>query len=256
MGLKKFIQTSVTHALENLKNPFDIIAMYWLLSLILIFTAEAKQSRAAEVPVNSTEYLHIRYLVDRKLMPDGKLNLLYPHYKMSRLKSALLAYNFIRHAVEDRGYVLRPQWWGVRPEYLDVHKIHFLKGRLMFLLDKGVFAETGWQKFEPQKFLNRYEMIRLGYEILRALEGIPHIELNPRAIKIKRLFKDVPHWHYAAPMLVAFNSLGIVQKNWGENFEGNEEVDRFEIAKFMVGIIKLMKSLPPESINQKKASHD
>ena len=97
---------------------------------------------------------------------------------------------------------MRSNWLGVRPEYLDVHKIHFLYGRLVLLLDNGIFAETGWQNFEPQKFLSRYEMIRLGYEILRAIQGIPYIELNPRAIKIKRIFKDVPHWHYAAPMLV------------------------------------------------------
>ena len=223
--------------------------MSWLLLLILVSMSHAYDKRDLVVPVNSTEYLHIRYLVDRKIMPDGKLNLIHPYSKISRQKSALLAYNFIRHTIEDRGYTLRSNWLGVRPEYSDVHKIHFLYGRLNFLLDNGIFAETGWQNFEPQKFLSRYEMIRLGYEILRAIDGIPYIELNPRAIKIKRIFKDVPHWHYAAPMLVALNKLGIISKNWGENFQGDDEVDRFEMARFIVGIIQFMKRNPPESLN-------
>ena len=220
--------------------------MYWLLLLILFSTSDAKNLRDNRVPVNSIEHLHVRYLVDRKLMPDGKLNLIYPNSKISRQKSAILAYNFLRHVVEDRGYELRSQWLGVRPEYRDVHKIHFLRGRLMFLLDYGIFAETGWHDFESQKFLSRYELVRLGYEILRALKGIPHIELNPRAIPIKRLFKDVPKWHYAAPMLVALNNLGIITENWGKNFQGDDEVNRFEVARFMVGIIQFMKRNPPE----------
>ena len=224
--------------------------MYWLLFLILSSTSNTEDFQNRSVNENSIQHLHIRYLVDRKLMPDGKLNLIYPNSKISRQKSAILAYNFLRHVVEDRGYKLRSQWLGARPEYQDVHKIHFLRGRLMFLLDYGIFAETGWHNFESQKFLSRYELVRLGYEILRALEKIPHIELNPRAIPIKRLFKDVPNWHYAAPMLVALNNMGIIIENWGQNFQGDDEVDRFEVARFMVGIIQFMKRNPPEKLQQ------
>ena len=78
--------------------------MSWLLLLILVSISHAYDKRDVVVPVNSIEYLHIRYLVDRKIMPDGKLNLLHPYSKISRQKSALLAYNFIRHTIEDRGY--------------------------------------------------------------------------------------------------------------------------------------------------------
>ena len=50
-------------------------------------------------------------------------------------------------------------------------------------------------------------------------------------------------------MLVALNKLGIIFENWGENFRGDDEVDRFEMARFIVGIIQFMKRNPPESLN-------
>ena len=118
----------------KIKRSLRYMSHVLLVIAHLSFYIASYDKRDVVVPVNSTEYLHIRYLVDRKIMPDGKLNLLHPNSKISRQKSALLAYNFIRHAIEDRGYSLRSNWLGVRPEYLDVHKIHFLYGRLNFFL--------------------------------------------------------------------------------------------------------------------------
>ena len=66
----------------------------------------------------------------------------------------LLAYNFIRHAIEDRD-TLRSNWLGVRP-ILDVHKIHFV-WPVKFLLDNGISETDG--KTGTSKFLSRYEMI-------------------------------------------------------------------------------------------------
>lgn len=241
MGLKKFIWISVIRAPENIILECRCYSMHWVLLFILLPFVWAQKTELNPTPVDSTQYLHIRYLVDRKILPDGKFNLIYPASRINREQSVLLAYNFLRHIVEDRGLKFRSSWVKVLPVYRDLNHPHFLGGRLNFLLEHGIFAETGWDLFEPRKLLTRYELIRLGYEILRSLRGIPQVKLDPREISIKRLYKDVPSWHYAAPMLVALTDLGIIKANWGENLQGDDEVNRIEVARFMVEIIKYLK---------------
>lgn len=238
---KRFMLISVILAPENINLECRCNSMRWILLFVLLPSVLAQKTQVNPTPVDSTQYLHIRYLVDRKILPDGKFNLIYPASRIYREQSVLLAYNFLRHIVEDRRLELRSPWFKILPVYRDVSRHHFLGGRLNFLMEHGIFAETGWELFESRKPLTRYELIRLGYEILRSVRGIPQVTIDPREISVKRLYKDVPNWHYAAPMLVALTDLGIINANWGENLQGDDEVNRIEVARFMVEIIKFLK---------------
>lgn len=222
--------------------------MVRLIKLLFLISLWVECCATEPVPVNSTGYLHLRYLVDRNIMPDGRLSLIYPGSRLSRQKSVLLAYNFLRHVVEDRGFELSNEWLGERPQYADVHRLHFLYKRLSFLLDHGIFTETGWDRLESDQLITRYEMIRMVYQILRSLKNIPYVKTDAMVIPYERLFKDVPQWHYAAPMLVALNKLGIIKQDWGENLNGDDAVDQIEAAHFLVSVIQFMKRNPSATL--------